>query len=133
MQATDLDSQATPESAPVDAASISDLARDTSAYMHAWSELAISETRLARASLIRLAFAVLVVPALVLTICVAANAVGAALLNHWLNGWGSSLAIVLGLDAAGLCVLLVAMRRWWRNLSLPRSRAALTHLMRRMS
>lgn len=133
MQATDQQSPPAPQSAPVDAASIGDLARDTSAYLHAWSELVISETRLARASLVRLAFAALVVPALVLSICVAANALGAAVLNRWLGDWSSSLAIVLSLDVVGMGVLLWAMRRWWRNLSLPRSREALTHLIQRMS
>ena len=133
MQATDQESQPAPQAATVDSASIGDLARDTSAYLHAWSELAISETRLARASLVRLAFAVLVAPVLVLTICVAANAVGATLLDRWLGDWSSSLAIVLGLDVVVLGGLLLAMRRWWRNLSLPRSRAALMHLIQRMS
>ncbi|MGH8042106.1 MAG: hypothetical protein ACREPN_08700 [Rudaea sp.] len=133
MHAADTSSQFAPPPGAADAVSIGDLARDTSAYLRAWSELLASETRLARTGLFRLGFAVLVVPVLVLTICVAVDAVLAATLNRWLHDWSSSLAIVLCADAAGLFVLLLAMRRWWRNLSLPRSRDALTRLIQRMS
>lgn len=130
---TDTSSQSAPTPVASDDASIEDLARDTSAYLSAWSALLAVETRLARASVVRLAFAVLVVPALVLTIFAAADALLAAALNRWLHDWSSSLAIVLCADMVGLFVLLAAMRCWWRNLSLPRSRDALTRLIRRMS
>jgi hypothetical protein len=50
-----------------------------------------------------------------------------------LHDWTSSIAIALTLNLAGLAALLFVMRRWWRNLSLPRSRGALTHLLQRIS
>ena len=112
---------------------IGDLAHDTSAYVRAWSALVTSETRLAGKSVLRLAFAALVIPALALAICSTVDALLIALLNRWVHDWTSSIAIVLTLNLAGLAALLFVMRRWWRNLSLPRSRGALTQLLRRIS
>jgi hypothetical protein len=114
-------------------ASVKDLAHSTSEYVHAWSTLVASETRLAHVSAIRLAFAALVVPAIALGICTTLDAFIAVLLQRWLHDWASCIAITLFLDLAGLCVLLVGMRRWWRNLSLPRSRGALVQLLERLA
>jgi multisubunit Na+/H+ antiporter MnhB subunit len=119
-------------SAP-NATSIGDLAQDTSAYVRAWSTLVASETRLAGTSVVRLAFAALVIPALALVICIIVNALLVSVLNRWVLDWSSSIAIVLLLNLAGLAALLFAMRRWWRNLSLPRSRGALVQLLQRIS
>jgi hypothetical protein len=118
------------ETAPT--ASIGAVAHDTSAYVQAWSALLASETRLARISLVRLAFAALVIPALALGICITLDAFAVTLLHRLLQDWSSCLAIVLFANLAGAYGLLVAMRHWWRNLSLPRSRAALVHLLERM-
>ena len=120
------------EHAPA-ALSIGDLAHDTSDYVSAWSALLASETRLARVSAVRLMFAVLVFPALALGICITLDTLGVTLLNRWLQDWSSSVAIVLCTNLIGLCALLAGMRRWWRNLSLPRSRGALTHLLERLA
>ncbi len=73
--------------------------------------------------------AALVIPALVLMIGVAANALIAAVLDRWLHDWSACIAIALFLDMLALYGLVVAMRRWWHNLSLPRSRCALTQLL----
>lgn len=122
------------ESVPrVDADSIGALAHDTSAYVQAWSSLLVSETRLARVSLVRLAFAALIIPALALGICITVDALAATLLNRWLHDWSGCIGIVLFLNLAGLVGLLVGMRRWWRNLSLPRSRGALSKLLGSMA
>ena len=115
-----------------DTASLGELARDTSDYFRAWSVLLASETRLARASMIRLGFAALVFPVLALGIWVIFDAFSVAMLDRWLHDWGSCLAIVLCANLVALYGLLVAMRHWWRNLSLPRSRGALAHLLERM-
>lgn len=123
-------------SAPEDhapaAVSFGDLAHDTSDYVRAWSTLLTSESHLARISAIRLMYAALVVPALALGICTAADGLLATLLNRWLNDWSSCIAIVLCVNVIGLVALLVGMRRWWRNLSLPRSRGALAQLLERL-
>jgi hypothetical protein len=133
MQSAEQATPSLPQEQVPDAAALGDLARDTSDYVRAWSSLLASETRLARISLVRLAFAALVIPALALVICVALDAFLATVLNHWLRDWSICLAIVLFLDLVGLCALLMAMRRWWHNLSLPRSRSALTRLLERMA
>jgi len=115
------------------AASIGELAHDTSDYVRAWSALVASETRLASTSALRIAFAALVIPALALAICITVDALVVAVLERWLHDWSSSIAIALLLNLTGLWLLLVGMRCWWRNLSLPRSRGALTHLLQRIS
>ena len=114
-------------------APLGDLAQDTSAYVRAWSALVASETRLATASALRLVFAALVIPALALAICITVDALIVAVLDRWLHDWASCIAITLLANLVGLCALLAFMRRWWRNLSLPRSRAALTRLLQHIS
>jgi len=115
------------------AGSLGDLAVDSANYIRAWSRLFADETRLAGASMVRLAFGLLIVPALALVICAALDALLASVLQRWLHDWASSIAIVLGLNIVCLFGLLVSIRRWWRNLSLPRSRTALGHLLERMA
>jgi hypothetical protein len=124
---------ASPQPVSQDSASLENLARDTGEYVRAWSALLGSETRLARISLVRLALAALVIPALALGICIALDALLVTALNHWLHEWSSCIAIVLAIDLVALGALLLAMRRWWRNLSLPRSREALTRLLGRLT
>lgn len=131
MNPAEHDLPVTPDATPDNGASIVDLARSTSEYAQAWSGLLASETRLARVSAVRLVLAALLIPALALGIFIAINAVVAAVLQRWLHDWASCIALVLFLDIAVLCGVLLAMRRWWRNLSMPRSRAALVQLLRR--
>jgi len=110
------------------AASLGDLALDTSEYVRAWSALLASETRLAGASMLRMIGGLLVVPALALVICTAVDAFLITLLQRWLHDWSVCIGIVLCLDLACLYGLLLAIRAWWRDMSLPRSRAALMQL-----
>lgn len=133
MHAVDPAPRTSPEESAQNAESIGDLAHDTSAYVRAWSTLVTSETRLAGRSAVRLALAALIIPALALIICITADALLVAVLNRWLLDWSSSIAIVLTLNLAALAALLFVMRRWWRNLSLPRSRGALTRLLQHVA
>jgi len=114
-------------------ASLANLAIDTSDYVRAWSALFASEARLAGVSAVRLGLGVLIVPALVLVICISVDALLVTLLQRWFHDWASATALVVFANVAGLFGLLAAMRRWWRNLSLPRSRTALGHLLERMA
>ncbi len=114
---------------PAPTASLGAVAHDTSQYVQAWSALLASETRLARNSLVRLGLAALLIPALALGICITLDAFLVALLHRLLQDWSSCLAIVLFTNLLVAFGLLSAMRHWWRNLSLPRSRAALVHLL----
>lgn len=117
---------------PAPTASLGAVAHDTSDYVQAWSTLLASETRLARGSLVRLGIAALVLPALALGIFMTLDAFLVAVLGRLLHDWSICLAIVLFVNLAGGYGLLLAMRRWWRNLCLPRSRAALVHLLKRV-
>ncbi|MGA9335697.1 MAG: hypothetical protein WBV39_15560 [Rudaea sp.] len=126
----DADSRTHPE---IPAPSLGDVAHDTSQYVHAWSSLLASETRLARASVARLAMSALLIPALALAIGLCVDALIASLLHRWLQDWSSCVAIVLFVNLVGLYGLIVAMRRWWRNLGLPRSRRALSQLLERIA
>ena len=114
---------------PAPTASLGAVAHDTSEYVQAWSALVASETSLARVSLARLGLAALIIPALALGICMTLNALLATMLHHVLQDWSICLALVLFGNLLGAYGLRVAMRQWWRNVSLPRSRAALTQLI----
>ena len=113
--------------------SLGDVAHDTSQYAQAWAELLVSETRLARASIARLVLSALIVPALALAIAITLDALIVSILQRWLIDWSSCVAIVLLLNLGGLFGLIFAMRHWWHNLSLPRSRGALSQLLERMA
>jgi len=114
-------------------ASLANLAIDTSDYVRAWSALFASEARLAGVSVLRLGLGMLIVPALVLMICVSVDALLVTLLQRWFHDWASATAVVVLFNVVCLGGLLAAMRRWWRNLSLPRSRSALGHLLERLA
>src|SRR5581483_6839334 len=103
-------------------ASLAGIAQNTTDYVKAWSTLFAAETRVARTSAVRLMFAAAALPAVILGVLIAADALVAALAERLLHDWASGIALTLFLDVAAFGGLLVAMRRWWRNLSLPRSR-----------
>lgn len=114
-------------------ASLRDLASDSSDYARCWSALVASESRLAQVSVVRLVFAALVLPALALAVFVSADALLTCILQRWIGDWSTSVGITVVVDLCCLYGLIVAMRIWLRNLSLPRSRRALTRLLERMA
>lgn len=116
-----------------DDASLRDLAHDSSEYVRCWSALVASETRLAQAGIVRLVFASLILPALVLAVVLSADAMIACVANRWFNDWSSSVGLTLVLDLMAVYGLIVAMRRWLANLSLPRSRRALSRMLERLA
>ncbi|HZP64893.1 MAG TPA: hypothetical protein VFB32_01170 [Rudaea sp.] len=118
---------------PAADASLAGIAQNTTDYVKAWSTLFAAETRVARTSAVRLMFAAAALPAVILGVLIAADALVAALAERLLHDWASGIALTLFLDVAAFGGLLVAMRRWWRNLSLPRSRAAFARLVGRMT
>jgi len=111
---------------------ISDLAHHTADYVRTWSELFSCEAELARISAQRLVSATLWVCFVLLGVIVNSNALTAAVLNRWLQDWATSFALTLLLNFLVLVALLLAMRQWWRRLSLPRSRRALGELLERI-
>ena len=113
-------------------ARISDLAHHTGDYVRAWSDLFAGEAQLARICVNRLLLAAVWTCFLVFGIVVAGNVLTAALIERWLHDWASAVALTLLLNFVVLVALLLAMRSWWRNLSLPRSRRALRELMQQL-
>ena len=112
------------------APSLADLARNSTRFARAWANLVASEAALARINLGRMLLVTLFIPALTVGIVAGLDGVLAGLLYHLVADW----AVVFGGVAIFnlillFCVLLV-LRRWWRTLSLPRSREALTRLWR---
>jgi len=122
-----------PPGLPDATASLANLAIDTTDYVRAWSALFASEARLAGISMVRLAIGAIVAPAVALVICISVDALLAALLQKWWHDWAASTGAVVVFNVICFVGLLFAMRRWWRNLSLPRSRNALGHLLERLA
>jgi hypothetical protein len=114
-------------------ASLGDLAHYTGDYVRAWSELFAGEAQLARMCVNRLLLATVWACFLVFGIVVTGNVLTAAMFERWLQDWASAIALTLLLNFVVLIGLLLAMRAWWRTLSLPRSRRALRHLMQRLN
>jgi hypothetical protein len=111
---------------------LGDLAHYTGDYVRAWSELFAGEAQLARVCVNRLLLAAVWACFLVFGIVIAGNLLTAAMFERWLQDWASAIALTLLLNFVVLVGLLLAMRTWWRTLSLPRSRRALRHLMQRL-
>lgn len=105
------------------------LARDASAYVRALGHLALSEAALARVNFVRLLLLALALPAIVFGILLGVDALLAALLLRLLKDWTFAVFGVVVINAALLGVTLLLLRRWWRSLSLPRSRAALSRVL----
>jgi Putative Actinobacterial Holin-X, holin superfamily III len=131
--AENLSTPTPPDDTAAPSPSLGDLAHGTSDYVRAWSALFAAETQLAGRSAVRLVLAALVIPALALGICITLDAFIAALLARWLHDWTLCIAITLILDLTALGLVLLAMRRWWRNLTLPRSRDALARMLQRLA
>jgi|GEM_PF-3174854 len=107
------------------AAELQQLARDAAAYARALGHLALSEAAVARINLVRLLLLALAVPAIVFGILLGIDALLAALALRLFSDWTVAVVCVLVVNVVLLLLTLVLLRRWWRSLSLPRSRAAL--------
>jgi hypothetical protein len=71
----------------------------------------------------------LAVPAIVFGILLGVDALLAALALRVLGDWTFAVVCVLVVNVALLLLTFVLLRRWWRSLSLPRSRAALARAL----
>lgn len=105
------------------------LAQDAAGYARALGHLALSEAAVARINLVRLLLLALAVPAIVFGILLGVDALLAALAMRLFSDWTLAVVCVLVVNAALLALTLVLLRRWWRSLSLPRSRAALARAL----
>ena len=110
--------------------SLVDLARNSTRFVRAWGSLVASEAALARVNLGRLLLLALFIPAIAIGIVLGLDGVLAGLLYRLLSDWALALGAVVLINVGLLVGVLVLLRRWWRTLSLPRSREALTSLWR---
>lgn len=115
------------------AASLRDLVRDTGEYARTLGRLVASEAELAKINLTRLLVVGLLVPAIAGSAVLALEALLITLLARWLGDWALATGLVAAANLALLGAALWLLRGWWRSLSLPRSRAAVTSLWTRPS
>lgn len=110
-----------------------DLAGTVAKLVTAWLDLARAEMAVARVSATRLTFAAVLIGVLGLAFWLSA----CLALGYWLAGWlermDLALALVAALNLVLAAGLLLLMRRWWRAMHLPRSRAALGDIARTLS
>jgi hypothetical protein len=110
--------------------SLADLAKDTTHYVRAWGVLVAGEVALARINLLRLLLLALFVPAIAIGIVLGLEGVLAGLLYRLVPNWTLVMGAVALINLGLLVGVLILLRHWWRSLSLPRSREALTRLWR---
>jgi hypothetical protein len=123
--------EAVPAPDAATSASVRELARDSAEYARALGQLVASEANLAKVNLTRILIVALLVPAIAIGAILSLDAVVAALLFSWLQGWSLAIGAVAFANLVLLACALWLLREWWRTLSLPRSRAALAALWER--
>jgi len=116
-----------------DADSIGALATDVAEVVGAWAGLLDRELALAQRSLRSLLIGAIFVPVAVFSAWLSLNALFVALAHRYTNSWLLALLLGTGMQLLTLALLLIRLRRWTRDLTLPHSRAALVHAMERMS
>jgi len=116
------------DSAAPSEASLGDLARDTGDFVKAWFTLITSEAALAKVNLVKIVLVALLVPAVAIGIVAGVNGIVVTLLFALLENWPLAFVGTAVLNIAVLVWMLWMLRNWWRTLSLPRSRKALTGL-----
>lgn len=98
-----------------------------------WYALLEVEVALARNSLRSLLLGSLALPVLALAAWLSIVAVLAQAAHALLHSWPGALLAVTFVQLALILLLLRSLRRWWRDLTLPQSRAALIRAMQRLS
>lgn len=115
------------------AKSVAELATEATTMGLAWLELAKAEAAVARNSALRIVAATVVVTVLGLAawlfLCAAIGYGLAALVGRI----DVAMAIVAALNITLIGVLLMAIRRWWRAMQMPNSRAALTDMAKSLA
>lgn len=99
----------------------------------AWASLLCLEAVLAQRSLRLLLFGAIALPVVGLSAWLGLSAILVALAHMYTHGWLLALLFGFGLQLLAFALLLNQLRCWARDLTLPRSRAALVHAMERMA
>ena len=109
--------------------SLGDVASSSVGLVQAWLVLLDREAALARQSLVWLIVGTLMLPVFIIGIWIGMTAVCASLVQHLTGEWASAILVTTALQFLTLALLFYKMRRWWRDLSFPQSRAALIRTM----
>ncbi len=112
--------------------SLRDIAHESIEYLRNLAQLFLGEIEIARGSFTRLLIAGALIPVFLLTIWAALNLLLAALVARWLQDWLYGYIAILIVNGALVTAFVIGVRRWKRDLTLPRSRAALARLLEKL-
>lgn len=112
--------------------SLRDIAHEGIEYLRNLAQLFLGEIEIARGSFTRLLIAGALIPVFLLTIWAALNLLLAALVARWLQDWLYGYIAILIVNGALVTAFVIGVRRWKRDLTLPRSRAALARLLEKL-
>ena len=108
-------------------------AADAAALVRAWTRLLDLELNLARRSLHWLLLGAIAVPVIGLSAWLGLSVLIVVSVQAYTQSWLLATLFGAGVQFLALACLFQQLRRWARDLSLPRSRAALTRAMEKMS
>ncbi len=109
------------------------LATAVADLVRAFAKLLNLELTLARRSLRWLLIGAIAIPVIGLSTWLSLSALLVALVHMYTSSWLLALLSGTGVQCLALAVLLLKLRRWARDLTLPQSRAALAQAMERIS
>ena len=112
--------------------SLRDIAHEGIEYLRNLAQLFLGEVEIARGSFTRLIIAGALIPVFLLTIWAALNLLLGALVARWLQDWLYGYLAILIVNVALVTVFVIGVKRWKRDLTLPRSRAALARLLEKI-
>jgi hypothetical protein len=115
-----------------DEASLRNIAHEGIEYLRNLVQLFLGEVEIARGSFKLLLIAAVLIPVFSLTIWATLNVLLGALVARWLHDWLYGYLAILIVNLALVGVFFVGVLRWKRDLTLPRSRAALARLLERI-
>jgi hypothetical protein len=116
----------------VDDATFAKLVHEGAEYVRTLLHLFLGEVQIARGSFVRMLVAGALIPVFALTIWSALNLLVAAIVARVLNDWIYGYLSILLLNAVLVWIAVKGLKRWKRDLTLPRSRDALARLLERI-
>ena len=132
LAASTSDEPVAPPPQPGDDATFAKLVQEGADYVRTLLHLFLGELQIARGSFVRMLVAGALIPVFLLTIWTALNLLVAATVSRLLNDWIYGYLSVLLLNAILIWLSVMALKRWKRDLTLPRSRDALARLLERI-
>jgi hypothetical protein len=116
----------------VDDATFAKLVHEGAEYVRALLHLFLGEVQIARGSFVRMLVAGALIPVFLLTIWSALNLLVAAIVARVLDDWIYGYLSILLLNGILVWIAVTGLKRWKRDLTLPRSRDALARLLERI-